>query len=241
MTWKKDKEGSFFREAEEEEEVHGYLRGTGVVPRFQRIPYTNEEMHSTITPDEYESLIQASYADNNEAERIGQDIHYTLDKELSNENHKVFSDDMDSDIIIAYTGTRKNEDYITDGALAFGVLPLTRRFKDSRNVIDDIKFKYKKSPIMAIGDSLGGSLAESVGDKVDRVITHNKGTSIFDVGKKIRDNQIDIRHKNDWISTLSRFETGGQDKITIDDGKTDFFESHDYRNVKGLKGKRNRL
>jgi hypothetical protein len=58
--------------------------------------------------------------------------------------------------------------------------------------------------------------------KVDRVITHDKGTSIFDVGKRIRENQIDIRHKHDLISTSSRFETGGKDKITTDDGKTNW-------------------
>jgi hypothetical protein len=189
-----------------------------------------------------ETLIRASYSSNEDASALSNDIQYTLDKELSNENHKVFLDDKDNDIIVAYSGTYKNEDYITDGALALGLAPMTRRFKDSRKLIDDVKFKYKRSPIMAIGDSLGGAIAEHVGGQVDRVmITHNKGTSIFDVGKKVRENQIDIRHKNDWISTLSRFERGGKDKILIDDGKTSLLDAHDYRNIKNLRGKRDRL
>jgi len=218
----------------ENEPIHGNLRGY-TAEKFKRIPYTEEEFQTTITPQEYSTLIEASYANNDTAENLGHTINYTMDTELSNENHKVFIDDIDQDIIIAYTGTRKNEDYMTDAALAVGLAPYTSRFRDSRNLINNVKFKYKKSPILAIGDSLGGSIAEYVGDKVNRVVTHNKGTSIFDIGKRTRNNQIDIRHQNDYISALSQFEQGGQDRLTIDDGKTGFFESHDYRNIKNIK------
>jgi hypothetical protein len=45
MTWTKD-HGRFHRQEDEEQE-HGYLRGTGVVPKFKRIPYTDEEIASS--------------------------------------------------------------------------------------------------------------------------------------------------------------------------------------------------
>jgi hypothetical protein len=245
MTWSKDRSNKFYNnepEPEEDEpEDHGNLRGTVIPSRFERIPYTENEVQTTLTPHELQNLIKASYNDNDNAEIIGNDIDYTLDKELSTPNHKVFIDNKDNDVVVSFAGTYKNEDYISDAALALGLLDHTRRFKDSRSLIENIKFKYKQSPILAIGDSLGGSIAESVGDKVDRVITHNKGSSFFDVGKSIRPNQIDIRHTNDWVSALSKTQHGGKDRITIDNGKTGFFESHDHNNIKDLKGQRDIL
>jgi hypothetical protein len=225
----------FYREEEPIEEPHGNLRGGYIEPLHEHIPYTIDEYHTTISPQEYSKFIEASYTNNENAEKLGRDMGYTLDQELSNENNKVFMDDKDDDIIIAYTGTRKNEDYITDLALATGLGPYTSRFKNSQKLVDTVRKKYNRSHVLSIGDSLGGSLAEYVGDKTDRVITLNKGTSIFDVGKNIRPNQIDIRHKGDYISMLSKYEHGGKEKLEIDDGKTGLFASHDYRNIKNLK------
>ena len=241
MTWDKDRNNKFYNNEPEPEKEHGNLRGTTTPTRFERIPYTEEERQTTLTPDELQKLIKASYSDNENAEMIGNDINYTLDKELSTPNHKVFFDNNDKDVVVSFAGTYKNEDFITDSALALGLLDHTRRFKDSRNLIDNIKFKYKQSPILAIGDSLGGSIAEHVGGEVDRVITHNTGSSFFDIGKSIRPNQIDIRHTNDWVSAISKTQHGGKDRITIDNGKTGFFESHDHNNIKDLKGIRDIL
>jgi hypothetical protein len=231
---RKEKNGRFYRE-EETEETHGNLRGGYIEPLQEHIPYTIDEYHTPISPQEYSRFIEASYTDNINAEKIGRDINYTLDNELSDENNKVFKDDKDEDIIIAYTGTRKNEDYFTDMALAVGLGPYTSRFKNSQKLVDTVRKKYNKSHVLSIGDSLGGSNAEYVGDKTDRVITLNKGTSIFDYGKTMRPNQIDIRHKGDYISMLSKYERGGKEKLEIDDGKTGLFASHDYRNIKNLK------
>jgi hypothetical protein len=222
-------------EEEEEEEPERNLRGIGVEPdkKYKSIPYTRENFHTTLTTKEYSTLIEGSYSDNFKAQKLAQNINYSLDNELSNENNKVYIDDKDDDIVIAYTGTRKNSDYLTDLALGIGLAPYTSRFKNSQKLVDDVKKKYKNSQILNIGDSLGGSLAEFSGDKADRVVTYNKGTSIFDYGKKIRDNQIDIRNKGDYISSLSQFEKGGN-KLIIDDGNDGFFNSHNFRNIENL-------
>ena len=240
MTWKKDR-GKYYRDEDKKEEPKRNLRVRPPSPKFERIPYTKDEAHTIIRPNELYNFIEASYSNNDEAEKLAGQINYTLDKDLSNENHKIFKDNKDDDIIIAFTGTNKNEDYLTDIALGFGLGSHTRRFKDSRELIDKVKFKYKQSPILAIGDSLGGYLAESVGDKVDRVITHNKASSLFDIGKTINPNQIDIRHSNDIISMISTTQNGGKDRITIDDNETDPYKAHSYDNIEHLRSFRTAL
>ena len=99
-------------------------------------------------------------------------------------------------------------------------------------MVDKVKQKYKNKPITAIGDSLGGSLAESVGGKVDKVITTSKGVGLFGIGKRIRPNQTDIRASNDVISILRNTQSGGK-KVTISGTKgiINPAKSHDYRNL----------
>eukprot|EP01038_Epipyxis_sp_PR26KG_P016503 gene16503-22527_t len=73
---------------------------------------------------------------NDEAEKIGNNLNYKLDRDLSNREQKVFID-KDNKPIVAFTGTRKFSDIITDGALAVGLGGLTSRFQNSKRIIVD--------------------------------------------------------------------------------------------------------
>ena len=156
------------------------------------------------------TLLDASYEDNQNAERLAQQEGYRLDPTLSNREHKVFLDQYDNPVV-AYTGTRKFGDFVTDTALALGIGNLTKRYSDSRKVAKAVTDKYGKNAL-AIGHSLGGYLAENSGLK--RVITVNKGAGLGDIGKKIGRNQTDIRTATDPVSLLSVTQSGGK-KITV--------------------------
>jgi len=180
---------------------------------------------------ELKDLIQASYSRNTPAREIGKKYGYVLDDDLSNAEQKVFLDKNKNPKIV-FTGSRKGMDAITDLAILGGVAGLTPRFQNSSKLVDKVKQKYKNRPITAIGDSLGGTLAESVGGKVDKVITTSKGVGLFGIGKKIRSNQTDIRASNDVISLLRNTQSGGK-KVVIKGTKgiLNPFASHDYRNL----------
>ena len=184
-----------------------------------------------VKSSELKDLIQASYSRNNPARDIGKKYGYTLDDSLSNAEQKVFLD-KDKNPKIVFTGSRKGADVLTDIALGAGLAGFTPRFQRSSALVDKVKEKYKNRPITALGDSLGGSLAESVGGKVDKVITTSKGVGLFGIGKQIRPNQTDIRASNDAISVLRNTQSGGK-KVTIKGTKGIFnpFISHDYRNL----------
>ena len=171
----------------------------------------------TLNSRHLHSLLEASYAGTNDAKKIGLENGYLLDEELSNRKHRVFTD-KHNNAIIAFTGTRTFGDVITDVALGTGLGDLTYRFADSTRLVDKVKNKYRHSPILAVGHSLGGSLAEHVNKtgKIDKVISVNKGTGLFGIGKRLQDNHTDIRTATDLVSTLSTTQSGGR-RFTIPD------------------------
>jgi hypothetical protein len=184
-----------------------------------------------VKSSELKDLLQASYSRNTPAREIGKKYGYTLDDSLSNAEQKVFLDKENNPKIV-FTGSRKGADVVTDIALGVGLAGITPRFQRSSKLVDKVKEKYKNKPITAIGDSLGGSLAESVGGKVDKVITTSKGVGLFGIGKQIRPNQTDISASNDVISIFKKTQSGGK-KVIIKGTKNIInpWASHDYRNL----------
>ena len=182
-------------------------------------------------------IIKSSYLKSDEAEKIGQNLNYKLDRDLSNREQKLFTD-KDNKPIVAFTGTRKFNDVLTDGALALGLGGFTNRFRESRKVVDNVRKKYGQ-PLTIVGDSLGASLAEyNNRNKNDKIITHNKGVGIDGLFKKIKNNQTDIRSANDLVSALSLTQSS-KNKITIP--RTGHLinplQSHNFRNLSRLKRK----
>ncbi len=184
-----------------------------------------------ISSDNVKNIIEASYKTNRAIEGDHKTNGYTLDHSLSNREHKVFKD-RQGNPYVAFTGTRKASDWLTDGALAVGLGGFTHRFQDSKHLIDEVKSKYKNKPVTTIGHSLGGTLAEHAGG--DKVITLDKGVGLFGIGKHIGSNQTDIRTQTDPVSLLSRFQTGDH-KIDIKNTTyLDPFKAHDFRHISKL-------
>ena len=180
-------------------------------------------------------LIDSSYKRNKEAETIGKTHGLILNHDLSNSENKVFVDSEHNNHVV-FTGSRKVGDWLTNGSLALGIEEYTPRFKNSSKLIDNIKKANPKSKINVYGDSLGGRIAEHVGDKVDNVITNNKAVGKNDLFKNINSNQIDIRSGSDPISFVGAYTQKGKGrKITIKN--TNYLNplmAHSYKNLKYL-------
>ncbi len=190
-----------------------------------------------IRSDDLSHLLEASYKRNRKAENIGKKSGYKLNHQLSNSNHKLFTDKNENPYIV-FTGSRKVGDWLTDGALAVGLAGLTPRFRNERSYTKKIKEKYKNKPLTTVGHSLGGSLAESVSDLADKTITVNKGTGFFGINKHLKHSQTDIRTGNDPVSLLSRGQSGGK-KITIKHTRfVDPVYAHKYSHLEKLGDKK---
>ena len=159
-----------------------------------------------------QNLIDASYKKNKGAAKIAIDNGYYFDNKLSNREAKVFVNKVNNTPTVVYTGSRKYSDILTDGALAIGLLSSTKRLDRSKNLMNEVKDKYKGKHISTYGHSLGGSLAQSVGG--DKIVTVNRGVGLFGVGHKKNQNQFVIRTSTDPVSLLSRLQVNKK-KIVI--------------------------
>lgn len=188
---------------------------------------TSNPKGTKITPDELEDLIKASYKKSTDAQKIGSKYGLTLDSKLSSPEQKVFIDKKGKPII-AYRGSSSSNlknftrDWlISDVGILTGTSKYDPRIKRSKDVYKKVKEKYSGKTPTLIGHSLGGHIAELVGESnkdLKKVITYNKGAGIGDIGKKINKNQTDIRTGSDLISALSLTQKGGK-KITVKNTK----------------------
>jgi hypothetical protein len=146
-------------------------------------------------------ILQASYMNQKEASKLLENKGYKYDPELSTNESKVFVDKKGNPNI-AFRGSKRASDFLgSDLKLALGLEKYDRRFQEANDLTKMVTNKYGKPPSL-FGSSLGGSIAEKT-DGANKVYTHNKGTSIFDIGKTIPKTQTDFRNKNDVVSLLS--------------------------------------
>ena len=186
-----------------------------------------------IRSNEVQDLIEASYSRTGDAEKLGKKYGLTLDKQLSNANQKVFYDKQKNPSVV-FRGSKNENDLMTDVLIAGGLEKYSTRFRDSKNLINDVKKKYNNKPVTSLGHSLGGSLAEYSGG--DKIITVNKGVGFGGVGKQIKNNQTDIRTGKDVVSLLSTTQSGGK-KINIKTNEINPLKVHSHKNLSKLNNK----
>lgn len=178
-------------------------------------------------------LIQSSYQRNNTAEDIGLKHGYRLDHNLSNSEHKVFSNPDKQDSTIVFTGSRKAGDWlITDPAIALGLGKYTPRFKASEEVIQKAKEKNGSNNVNTIGHSLGGWLVENTSG--NKKYTVNKASTLSDVGKTIKKNQTDIIVNGDIFAPLTRSQKHKGKLIRIKNNGYNPLDAHDYKHLRKI-------
>jgi hypothetical protein len=187
-----------------------------------------------IRSGEVKDLIEASYSRTGEAEKLGKKYGLTLDKQLSNANHKVFYN-KDSNPSVVFRGSKNENDLMTDILLGAGLEKYSTRFRDSKNLIDDVRKKYNNKPVTTLGHSLGGSLAEFSGG--DKIVTINKGVGLSGINKEIKNNQTDIRSRNDIVSVLSNTQHGDRKKIILKTNHINPLREHSHKNLDKLNNK----
>jgi hypothetical protein len=164
---------------------------------------------SKLKSQEIEDLIKASYKNSQEASTIGKKYNLTLDSNLSSPEQKIFIDKKGKPILVARGSTSSSlkgmaKDWlVSDALIAIGASKLDPRQARTQEVYNKVVEKYKK-PVALLGHSLGGHLVENVKiGRNDKIVTYNKAVGLGDIGKKIRDNQFDIRTGGDLVSGLS--------------------------------------
>lgn len=147
--------------------------------------------------DKLKAGLDSSYQSNDKAEKTLKKQGLTLDKSLSGERAKVYTD-ADGKPHISYRGTENKNDVLTD-VKAFLGMNNNKRIRHSKKVAREVESKYG-TPATAVGHSLGGFLAEKSGVHGE-IITYNK---LATGRSKKNDKQIDIRDQKDLASVLTQ-------------------------------------
>jgi hypothetical protein len=156
------------------------------------------------------NLLKASYGDKKSSREL-ESQGLIKDKSLSGKRVQVYKDD-EGNAQVVHRGTQGVKDFVTDAYITLGGdLKKTNRYKHANKITQQAREKYGNINIS--GHSLGGKLAEMTGKSGDKSITTVNKASVFgDIGKRRRDNQVDIRHKNDLVSMISTTQKGGRVK-----------------------------
>ena len=140
---------------------------------------------------------------------------YVIDKKLSTGNEQVYYNPLNKDLLVNVTGTHNFSDRGTDVYLAFGGLKKTNRYKEADKVLQKAKAKYDENKVIVTGDSLGGSIAQGIGKKTDKVYTYNAG---YTIGQKTKGgNQYNVRNKGDLVSFAG---AGSKNLHTLNTGQS---------------------
>jgi hypothetical protein len=159
---------------------------------------------------------------------------FTLDKSLSGKRNQVYVNDKTGGVVLTTRGTSGFQDLVTDAKISLGINPKSlKRYKHAEKVANDARTKYGQ-PITFVGHSLGGNISETIAKKGDKVITYNKAATIQDIGKKKKEGQIDIRHKDDLISALSSTQRGNKNVIIKGKSKN-VLDAHNLNKLDNLK------
>jgi len=133
---------------------------------------------------------------------------FEYDAGLSTKNNQIyFNPDTKKLLYIARpTNPRNIADLRTDVSLAMGGLKGTKRYTDSKKLLEKATEKYNPDKRILTGYSLGGSIVSGLGSKGkgDEIYTYNKGTTI---GQKSRgDMEKSYRTKGDLVSLTSKYD-----------------------------------
>lgn len=173
-----------------------------------------------------ESILEASYKPQREAESDLVKLGYKYDPELSSMDTKVFTDKQGNPHI-AYRGTVRAETWLDNLNIGLG-----KKSKIDTEAVETalkVKSKYGKAPT-TYGHSRGGRSSELAGEATGgKSYTYNKAVVPTDIFKKVRAEQTDIRTTKDIVSLPSYFQTGGQ-KVTIQSGTNEnILSAHSYK------------
>ena len=134
---------------------------------------------------------------------------YKVDKSLSGKRAQVYVN-ADGKAIVSHRGTSGLHDVLTDMKYVMGQLGTTKRLKHARRIQKEAEAKYGSQNTTTVGHSLGSVLAQKVGRNSAEIITMNKPVGIWDMRRKIRDIQTDIRTTRDPVSFLRPFQKGAK-------------------------------
>ena len=156
------------------------------------------------------TALKSSYGDKGASERLTKS-GYLQDTKLSDHRQQVWFNPNEKKLLMNVAGTHTRHDVLTDVKLAFGgfrALENSKRAKAAKATLEKAKQKYEPASTTVAGHSLGGSIAQVVGGKDDKIMAYNSGFTLFGgKAKKGGAGSAIIRAPGDIISWAGKGQT----------------------------------
>jgi hypothetical protein len=179
-----------------------------------------------------QDAIKSSYKSKSRGETLLLSDGYIFDKKLSNIKDRVYYNPNNRNLLITYRGTTNLiNDIPADLAILTGNFESSTRYHESKDKYNQAKLKYGVNSATLVGHSLGGTVANTIGGKNDKIYTYNKGAGLFD-SFLTKPNEQAYRHRADIVSLTSAF-----DKNTHQFGNylVNPIQAHDSSQIKSIK------
>lgn len=173
--------------------------------------------------DVFAEASRLAYGNRDESDKLH---GYTLDKDLSDHEKKVYVNNHDGHILLSHRGTElrdkkhRLQDIGSDLALTFGLQSLDPRFRRAERHLKATQQKYQGRDIHLAGHSLGATVVGELGKKSDAVKTvhtYNKGASLLTGGGSSK--QVNHVISGDPLSNLGIFRNRGTTIVSNRKGK----------------------
>jgi hypothetical protein len=147
---------------------------------------TDRVIYAVLSSVAYKANLQEKYK---QLKKYGLNRDYFILRQFTNKNITAFYDFINKKIIIAFRGTDSTnktgllyDDLLTDIFLGLGLLRTTKRFVESKNILEKAIKKYGKKNITLTGHSLGAAIADYLSSiyKIP-AITYNTGSTPISV------------------------------------------------------------
>lgn len=128
---------------------------------------------------------------------------YALDTRLSNGRQTIVAyNPKKNHVLFLENGTDPSnfKDIYTDVELARGNLGSTERYRETKQIYDNAKSKYKGAVFKDVGYSLGGALVNAIAQPEDKAVVFN---SPFLKSTPVKSNVSSLRVEGDPVSIYS--------------------------------------
>jgi len=140
---------------------------------------------------------------------------YVKNKQLSGKRAQVYYNPKTNEAIVSHRGSQGIRDWVkTNPAMALGYEG-GARFKHAQKIQNKAEKLYGRENVTTVGHSLGGRLAEKVGQNSGKIITYNKAVTPRSLLTPTSFKQTDVRTKNDVVSSLGVFQRKKGGNIVI--------------------------
>lgn len=174
------------------------------------------------------AILDSSYQDNTTAAKTLARKGYTLDKNMSGEREKVFTNRKGKVGMVVRGSVTAQDWLISDPKIARATLQYGERVRHTNQKLTQIRKRYGGQDAALYGHSLGGSTAMS-SNGIGRIIAYNPGISIPFLQPKQGKNVSIVRTKGDIVSM---FAPKNKRNTIIDDGGANFISAHGTSHLK---------